>query len=92
MAYLKCFKLSLLAFTISLFMSEVGWCQCTSTIQNPMTNVEASAFNDTVVISTESNTGEFYIIEKLSLGDTYIFSSSNVTEYITIRDKDGHFI
>ena len=89
MAYLKYLKVQLLVFIISIFMSSDSLCQCTNTILNPMTNVEASAFNDAVVISTTSNAGEYFIIEKLSLGGTYIFSSSNVTDYITIRDKDG---
>ena len=89
MTYLKYLKLSLLVFTIGLFMSEVSFCQCTSTILNPMANVKASSFNDTVIISTTSNAGEYFIIEKLSFGDTYIFSSSIATDYITIRDKGG---
>ena len=61
--------------------------QCTNTNNFPNGTITASVFSDTVIVSPFQNAGHYYIIKGLSLGDTYVFTSSNSGDYITIRNR-----
>lgn len=63
--------------------------QCTNTELFPAENIMASQFSDTVVVTTQQQAGQYYVIENLEVGKTYSFFSSNTTDFITVRDQDG---
>lgn len=59
--------------------------QCSNTTLFPATPVIASAFNDTVVISTSSNAGQYFQVKNMALVQNYVFIG-NAGDYITLRD------
>ncbi|HPH91838.1 MAG TPA: FG-GAP repeat protein [Ferruginibacter sp.] len=69
-----------------LFDSYSSFAQCTGTVQNPLLPVMASAYNDTLLVQTNSQPGQFFRVENLSLNKTYVFLSSAAGDYITIRN------
>ncbi len=73
---------------ISIFQ-EKTLAQCTNTTQFPSNTLSAPIFNTPKVLTTESYAGQFIKLHGLVLNKTYQISSSNATDYLTIRDKDG---
>jgi len=60
--------------------------QCQNSTQFPAAPVMPSAFSDTVLVTDEQYAGQFYVIEGLSLEETYVFLCSGGGTYLTIRD------
>jgi hypothetical protein len=60
--------------------------QCTGVELFPTKPLTASNFNDTITVSTVSNAGDFYRVNGLALNRSYVFTSSNPADYITIRN------
>jgi len=69
-----------------LFDSYSSFAQCTGTVQNPLLPVMASAYNDTLLVQSNSQPGQFFRVENLSLNKTYVFLSSAAGDFITIRN------
>jgi len=61
--------------------------QCTSTILFPGNPLTASSFKDTITVSTVSRAGDYYRVNGLALNRTYVFTSSNPDDYITLRNE-----
>ncbi|RYZ50786.1 MAG: hypothetical protein EOP49_13245, partial [Sphingobacteriales bacterium] len=60
--------------------------------QFPAAPVMASAFNDTIVVSTSSQAGQYFRVEQLQAGQTYRFTSSGSQDYLTIRDATSNVV
>lgn len=77
-------------FILFLFpISEHLFSQCTNTTKFPSANQIAPIYNYIDTISTTQKPGQYFTIEGLELGETYMFKSSNNGDYISIRDQDG---
>lgn len=59
--------------------------QCTNTTLFPATAVTVSSFNDTVVVSNNSNAGQYYQVKNLALNKSYVFTAK-AGDFITIRN------
>lgn len=70
---------------LSCLNSEPLSAQCTATMQFPLAPIQASHFNDMVVISDVQNAGQYSVVTNLSLGQDYIFTAAP-GDYITVRD------
>lgn len=66
--------------------------QCSNTIMFPLDELTASVYNDTVSISDMSSTGEFAIVNGLTLFETYVFASDNEDDYITLRNANDNVL
>lgn len=76
----------MLPLFLLLFGTHSSFAQCTGTVQNPLQPVIASAFNDTLIVQSNSQPGQFFRVENLSLNKTYVFLSSAAGDFITIRN------
>ncbi len=68
--------------------------QCTNTNLNPTSDIIAPSFYDEmIVVSTMNNAGDYFVTKNLTVGETYIFSSSSIlADYISIRNTDGDLL
>jgi len=82
---MKNFYLSISFIILSIFSHA----QCVNTIQWPAFTVSASEFNDTVSIASNNFAGDYAIVDKLTIGETYQFSSTD-GDYISIRNAYDH--
>ena len=60
--------------------------QCTSATLFPSNPRTASDFNDVITVSAVSRAGDYYVVNGLALNRSYVFTSSNPADYITIRN------
>jgi hypothetical protein len=87
----KLFKV--LSFSATLLLSCIhGNSQCTATTLFPSSPVNASFYNDTVVVSTLNRPGHYFQVKNLSLNKSYVFTSSNAGDYITIRNVNTNAV
>jgi hypothetical protein len=63
--------------------------QCMNTTQFPAEAIIAPSFNETITITSEQKTGEYFEIKHLILNKTYEFASSTGGDYITVRDASS---
>lgn len=62
--------------------------QCVNTEKFPAENIQAPGFDHEITVTDKQYAGQYYVIEGLSLGETYMFSSSEKNDYITIMDAE----
>lgn len=70
---------------ILLHSPHFSYSQCNNSTLFPASPVVASAFNDTVVVSNNSNAGQYYQVKNLALNQTYVFAGK-AGDFITIRN------
>lgn len=76
--------LMFLIFQLFVWNSLLG--QCINETKNPLSNIVAIGFSDTILVSTSSVPGEYFIVEELIEGNVYTFFSSAPGDYFSIRD------
>jgi hypothetical protein len=60
--------------------------QCTNEIQNPPLNIQLPYIDTVDTLSTITEAGHYLLLEGLASGQSYQFSSSVATDYLTLRD------
>jgi N-acetylneuraminic acid mutarotase len=74
-----------LALFLLLLHSFAAKAQCTNTNKVPSYDIIASTYNDTITVVADQWPGDYYIINNLTLGQTYVFLSSG-PDYLSIRN------
>lgn len=74
-----------LLIILSLSFGQYSYSQCNNSFQFPSSDVQASTFDNPVVVTHYNYAGDYYKVENMVVGETYVFTSSVDSDYITIR-------
>ena len=80
---------NLILLSLSLIWSLALSGQCTNTTQFPADPVVASTFNNTITITSEQKAGQYFEITGLTSKKNFVFASSSIGDYITVRDANS---
>jgi len=75
-----------------LFNCNIGYGQCQNSTQFPLAPISVGTYNTPKTIAANNYAGDFAVVTQLENGKSYSFSSSNPSDYITIRTADHNIV